>query len=148
LRNLRQPPKRAGQPPMASLVFSHGPSRQSKIKLSQHRSQCRPMIPAIVVDPSSDNRIHHRCYGFYCHRGSYPKPPASYGVPDTFQGFRTYCRHEPDKDNPILFVPQFPCTKLVSKKGKLRLRIFFFSAPILTIDDFRLLWMYRQSSLF
>ena len=121
------------------------PPSQDQVDVSQGRVERRFVVPAVVVDPTPDVAIEHPGQVVERFVAAFMKRPASDRLPDRLESPVAGRRAERDAEDtpPPSRQPRPEC---VAEKVELLVRVVFAPVIILTVDDFRLLGMKRQSA--
>src|SRR5713226_5030091 len=132
--------------PAKAFVFPHGPANQKLVEMAKDRVQRGPIEAAVVLNPTTEDRIPHArqvVNGFVAPQG---QPPAPHLLAHLSHRVRAHRRGEVDEElAPSILRP--PRAKRITQEIEPFLGIPARPVVILAVDDTRLAGMDFQSTL-
>src|SRR4051794_22166652 len=122
-----------------------GPSRKNAVDVPQGWVKRGLVVPAVVVDPTSDVWVEHPRQIVQRLVAALVKCPAPDSLPDRLESLTACCRAERDAD-PISTPLRQPRPEFIAEEVELVTRIGLAPVFILAVDDLGLLRMQRQTA--
>src|SRR5713226_1842743 len=132
--------------PAKAFVLPHGPANQKLVEMAKDRVQRGPIEAAVVLNPTTEDRIPHArqfVNGFVAPQG---QPPAPHLLAHLGHRVRAHRRGEVDEElAPSILRP--PRAKRITQEIQPFLGILAWPVVILAVDDTRLARMDLQPTL-